>query len=175
MQQQVNVQQHQPDQQYQAIQRQQEPVQTHQLETHYQSIPQHQVPIQQYRPSEQYHQQYQSVERLRVEDQTSLPSDNQPQYGANDPEHGEESQWSTRTLAHNSSNVIPNVSKYSNTQLEVATEASVMTQGEDSTTGTVISTTEEAPLMLTVLPDLSTTTQLSTVCEAVSSSTQDLG
>jgi hypothetical protein len=109
-----------------------------------------------------------------VEDQTSLPSDNQPQYGANDPERGEESQWPSRTLAHNSSNVIPNVSKYSNTQLEVATEAPLTTQGADSTRGTVVSTTEAVPLMLTVLPDLSTTTELITVREVVSSSTQDL-
>jgi hypothetical protein len=175
IQQQVNGQQHQSGQQYQAIQEYQEPVQTYQLEKHYHSIPQHQIPVQQYRPSEQYHQQYQSAERLRVEDQTSVPSDNQPKYDANDPEHGEESQWSTRTLAHNSSNVIPVVSKYSNTQLEVASEASVTTQGEDSTTRTVVSTTEAAPLMLTVLPDLSTTTQLNTVRETVSSSTLDLG
>ncbi|PNF35555.1 hypothetical protein B7P43_G04091 [Cryptotermes secundus] len=155
------VQQHQLDQQYQAIQRHQEPVQQHQLDQHYHSIPQHQVPVQQYRPSEQYHQQHQSVEHLRVADQTSLPSGNQARYGANDPERGEESQWSTRTLVHNSSNVIPNVSKYSNTQLEVATEVSVTTEGADSTTGTIASTTEAAPLLLTTLPGFSTTTEIS--------------
>jgi hypothetical protein len=61
------------------------------------------------------------------------------------------------------------VSKYSNTQLEVTTE------GASSTTGTTVSTTEAAPHMLTTLPDLSTTTEISTVREAVSSSTLDFG
>lgn len=108
-------------------------------------------------------------------DQTSLPSGNQPQYGANDPERGEESQWSTRTLVHNSSNVIPNVSKYGNTQLELAMEVSVTTEGAESTAGTIVSTTEAAPLMLTTLPDFSTTTEISSVREGASSSTLDLG
>jgi hypothetical protein len=174
MQHQVHVQQYQPDQQYQAIEQHQDPVQKHQLDKHYQSVPQHQVPVQLYRPSEHYHQQYQSAEHLRVEDQTSLPSDKQPQYGASDPEHGEESHWPTRTMAHNSSNVILDVSKYSSIQREVATEVSVTTQGADIITETIISTTEAAPLMLTMLPDLSTT-EISKVREFVSSSAQDLG
>jgi hypothetical protein len=98
----------------------------------------------------------------------SLPSDNQPQYEADDLERGEESQWSTRTLTLNSSNAIPNADKSSTTQVEVTTtDAPVTTEEAEIITETNVPTTEAAPLMLTAFPDMNTTTETSTVCSFV--------
>jgi hypothetical protein len=102
-----------------------------------------------------------------VTDQISLPSDNQPQYGFNDPESGEESQWSGRTQPFSSNNAIPNVTKSIATLLDVTMEGPERTEEADSTTETIVSTTEAANLILTALPDISTTSEKSTVSVAV--------
>jgi hypothetical protein len=97
----------------------------------------------------------------------SLPSDTQPLFGFNDPESGEESQWSGRTQPFISSNAIPNVTKSIATLLEVTTQGPERTEEADSSTETAVSTTEAANLMLTALPDSSTTTEKTTVSVAV--------
>jgi hypothetical protein len=173
-----SIQRHrEPVQQYQTIQHQ-VPVQQYQQDQHYQIVQPHQASVQQYQPDQNYQvpvqqyqpdEKYQSVERFRVTDQTSLPSEEQPQYDADDPERGEESQFTTRTLAANFNNAIPNVAKSSSTQLEVTTEVPVLTEEVESTTEALVPTTEAAPLMLTALPDLRTTTESSTVCEPFTS------
>ena len=160
---------HQIDQHYQTVQRQQETVQPYVPAQHYQSIPpSSQLPGQQYRPHEQQDQQhYLSVERSKVTDQISLPSDTKPIFGFNDPESGEESQWSGRTQPFISSNDIPNVTKSIATLLEVTTKGTEMTEEAESATETVASTTEAANLLLTALPNISITTEKTTVSVAV--------
>lgn len=166
------IQHYQPDQYYQTIQRQQGTVLQYEPGKYYQSTPRgSQLPIQQYQPEEQQNQQYLSVERSRVTDQISLPSDNRPQYGFNDPESGAESQWSGRTQTFNSSNAIPDVTKSIATLLEVTTVGSEMTEEAESTTETTLSTTDTATFMLTALPSVSTTTVKSMVSLAVFFST----
>ena len=167
--QQQQQQQQQLDQHYQTVQRQHETVQPYVPEQYYQPIPPNsQLPVQQYRPHEQqYQQQYLSVERSKVTDQISLPSDAQPLFGFNDPERGEESQWSGRTQPFISSNAIPNVTKSIATLLEVTTKGPETTEEADSSTETVLSTTEAANLLLTTLPNISITTEKTTVGVAV--------
>jgi hypothetical protein len=87
--------------------------------------------------------------------------------GFNDPESGEESQWSGRTQPSISSNAIPNVTKSIATLLEVTTKGPEITKEADSATETVVSTTEAANLLLTALPNISTTTENTTVSVAV--------
>jgi hypothetical protein len=168
-QQQQQQQQPQLDQYYQTVQRQQETVQSYVPEQHYQSIPPNShLPVQQYRPHEQQNQQqYQFIERSKVTDQISLPSGTKPLLGFNDPESGEESQWSGRTQPFISSNAIPNVTKSIATLLEVTTEGPEITEEADSATETVVSATESATLLLSALPNISTTTEKTTVSVAV--------
>ena len=171
----LQQQQQQLDQHYQTVQRQQETVQSYVPEQYYQSIPSNsQLPVQQYRPHEQHDlQQYVSVERSKVTDQISLPSDTQPLFGFNDPETGEESQWSGRTQPFISSNAIPNVTKSIATLLEVTTKGPEITEEADSATETVLSTTEAANLLLTTLPNIITITEKTTVSVTVRGATQN--
>ena len=162
------LQQHQLDQHYQTIQRQQGTVPPYGPEQHYQSIsPNSHLPFQQYRTQDQQDQHYLTGERSGVTDQISLPSDTQPLFGFNDPESGEESQWSRKTQPFISSNAIPNVTKSIATLLEVTTKRPERTEEADNTTETVVSNTEALNLMLTALPDINTTTEKSTVSVVV--------
>jgi hypothetical protein len=102
-----------------------------------------------------------------VTDQISLPSDTKPLFGFNDPESGEESQWSGRTQPFISSNAIPNVTKSIATLLEGTTNGPAMTEEAESATEIVVSTTEAATLLLTALPNITTTTEKTTVSLAV--------
>ncbi|KAJ4433551.1 hypothetical protein ANN_15860 [Periplaneta americana] len=138
-------QQNQKDDQYQQNQKgdQYQRYQQNPQDDQYQQFPDNQ----QYYQDQQY-QQYQTVERYHPTDQTSLPSDSRPHYATDDPEHGAESQWSTRTLAANSSNAIPVVAK----------SESITT--EQPTTEAAITTTEATPpLVLTPSPAVSTTAE----------------
>jgi len=108
-----------------------------------------------------------------VTDQISLPSNTQPLFGFNDPESGEESQWSGRTQPFIPSNAIPNVTKSIATLLDVTTKGPETTDEADSATETVLSTTEAANLLLTTLPSISTTTEKTTVSVPVRGATQN--
>jgi hypothetical protein len=158
--------QYQPDQQHQSIQRHREPVGQYNHDQQYQTTHRQQEPIPQDLPAKYYQSTPQEQVPLQqhVADQTSLPSDTQPQYEPDDLERGEESQWSTRTLVLNSSNAIPSADKPSTTQMAVTTtHVPVTTQEPDIVTEATVPTTEVAPLMLTAFPDVATTTETSTV------------
>lgn len=125
----------------------------------YQSIQRHRQSEDQYLPDirQPTPPQSEALGHLRVPDQMSLSSDNQPQYEADDLERGEESQWSTRTAALKAANAIQNADKSSTTQLEAVTADTPVTTTDDA---------EAALLMLTPSPDVRTSADPSTVMHA---------
>ncbi|XP_021930722.1 uncharacterized protein LOC110835120 isoform X2 [Zootermopsis nevadensis] len=121
----------------------------------YQSIQRHRQSEDQYLPDirQPTPPQTEALGHLRVPDQMSLSSDNQPQYEADDLERGEESQWSTRTAALKAANAIQNAEKSSTTQIEAVTADTPVTTTDDA---------EAALLMLTASPDVRTSADPST-------------